>query len=100
MLDNLLKFPEQDDATRTIVMTIAQEKDRKSPPRHINSTDRSNIARPRDLPSLTGLSRTTIWRLERAGDFVKKIRLSAGAVGYRISEIQNWLDSRQTVAED
>ncbi len=55
------------------------------------------IIRPRNLPAEIGISRTSIWRLERAGDFPKRIRLSAGAVGYRRDEVQAWLDSRQTV---
>jgi prophage regulatory protein len=55
------------------------------------------IVRPRDLSAETGLSRTSIWRLERAGDFPKRIRLSAGAVGYRRAEVEAWLKSRQTV---
>jgi len=55
------------------------------------------IIRPRNLPAITGISRTSIWRAERAGDFPKRIRLSAGAVGYRMTEIQEWLNSRQTV---
>lgn len=52
------------------------------------------IIRPRNLPAIVGLSRTSIWRLERAGDFPKRIRLSAGAVGYRRAEVEAWLDSR------
>ncbi len=54
------------------------------------------ITRPRDLPKKTGLSKTTCWRLERAGDFPKRIQLSAGAVGYRTAEIETWLVSRQS----
>lgn len=55
------------------------------------------IIRPRNLPAETGLSRTSIWRLERAGDFPKRIRLSAGAVGYRRAEVHAWIESRQSV---
>jgi len=54
------------------------------------------IIRPRNIPSITGLSRTTIWRLERAGDFPKRIRLSVGACGWRLSEVMAWLENRQT----
>lgn len=57
----------------------------------------SEIIRPRELPTETGLSRTTVWRQERTGDFPKRIRLSAGAVGYRRAEVEAWLESRQTV---
>lgn len=55
------------------------------------------IIRPRELPTETGLSRTTVWRQEKTGDFPKRIRLSAGAVGYRRAEVEAWLESRQTV---
>jgi len=56
---------------------------------------REEIIRPRNLPPITGLSRTTTWRLEKIGQFPKRIKLSAGAVGYRLSEVMAWLDSRQ-----
>lgn len=59
----------------------------------------SEIIRPRDLPTETGLSKTTIWRLEKVGGFPKRIRLSAGAVGYRRAEVEAWLANRQTVVE-
>lgn len=55
------------------------------------------IIRPRNIPTVTGLSRTSIWRLERAGNFPHRVQLSAGAVGWRMSEVQAWLDGRQIV---
>lgn len=57
------------------------------------------ILRPRDLPAFTGLSRTTIWRLERDGKFPKRVRLSAGAVGYRRSEVEAWQAGRPSVVK-
>ena len=53
------------------------------------------IIRPRDLPQITGLSRTTIWRLEKCNDFVKKIRLTQTSVGYRRSDIERWILDRE-----
>ena len=41
-----------------------------------------------------GLSRSTIWRLERQGLFVKRRRLSANAVGWPEDEIEAWLRAR------
>jgi prophage regulatory protein len=95
-----IESSETDDNSKEVSMSITtetclEEKFSKSSP----STKR-NIARPRDLPNLTGLSRTTIWRLERAGDFPKKIKLSAGAVGYFRHELDEWLESRQTGVEE
>jgi len=65
-------------------------------PRRLTPRDTRSITRPRELPVITGLSKTTCWRLEKAGDFPKRIKLSAGAVGYRTSELLTWLESRQT----
>ena len=42
----------------------------------------------------TGLSRSTIWRLERRGVFPKHRRLSANAVGWLEAEIDDWVRSR------
>lgn len=55
------------------------------------------IIRPKNLPAITGLSRTSIWRLERAGNFPRRVRLTAGAVGYRRAEVEQWLADRQHV---
>jgi prophage regulatory protein len=52
------------------------------------------ILRERDVRTMTGLSRSTRWRLERAGMFPRKRRLSPGAVGWLESEVVAWLGSR------
>ena len=49
-----------------------------------------------DLIVLTGLSETTLWRLEKAGDFPAKIRLSVRRVGWLRGEVEAWLRSRRT----
>lgn len=43
----------------------------------------------------TQLSETTIWRLERAGKFPARRKLSDNAVGWLRSEIEAWMASRQ-----
>lgn len=55
------------------------------------------VIRPRDLPLICGLSRTTCWRLSKdpTSGFPPKIRLSAGAVGFSRESIENWLKSRE-----
>jgi len=42
----------------------------------------------------TGLSKSTRWRLEKAGDFPQKIQLSPRAVGWRAEEIIQWCKDR------
>jgi predicted DNA-binding transcriptional regulator AlpA len=41
-----------------------------------------------------GISRTTAWRLQQAGDFPKPYVVSPGRVAYRESEVEAWKMSR------
>nr|WP_074745583.1 AlpA family phage regulatory protein [Nitrosospira multiformis] len=43
---------------------------------------------------LTGLSRSSIYRLEALGLFPKRVKLSGSAVGWRGEEIHAWIASR------
>ena len=54
----------------------------------------SRILRARDVCVRTGLSRTTIWRLTRSGDFPAPRRLSANAVGWLERDVELWIESR------
>ena len=42
----------------------------------------------------TGLSRSTIWRLERRGDFPRHRRISANVVAWVETEVVDWIRSR------
>lgn len=42
----------------------------------------------------TGLSRTTIWRLERHGDFPRHRRISTNAVAWAEHEVSDWIRSK------
>ena len=53
-----------------------------------------NILRTRDVTRVTGLSRTTVWRLERAGKFPSRMRLGENSVGWLEEEVQSWIESR------
>ena len=50
--------------------------------------------RARDVQARVGLSRTTIWRLVRVGQFPAPRRLSANAIGWLASEVEAWIASR------
>ena len=47
----------------------------------------------------TGLSDTTIWRLEKMGEFPGRRRLSRSAIGWLESEVCAWLESRPAAAQ-
>ncbi|MDA3969740.1 MAG: AlpA family transcriptional regulator [Desulfobulbaceae bacterium] len=52
------------------------------------------IVRAKELHELTGLSRTTIWRMERKGEFPSRVPLSGNSVGWRYSEVMEWMKLR------
>jgi len=43
---------------------------------------------------MTGLSRTTIWRLENKEEFPRRVSLGANSVGWRLSEVKRWVKGR------
>ena len=47
-----------------------------------------------EVHALVGLSRTTIWRMERAGQFPRRVLLSARAVGWQECELKAWVARR------
>jgi prophage regulatory protein len=52
----------------------------------------NKIIREPELLKLVGLSRTTLWRRERAGDFPRRRQLSSRSVGWVLSEVLQWID--------
>lgn len=44
----------------------------------------------RRVKDLTGISRTTAWRLQNAGVFPRPVQISPGRVGWRESEVTAW----------
>lgn len=59
-------------------------------------TDR--YVRKPEISQLTGLSISTIWRLERFSDFPKRRQLGPNSVAWLESEIQDWINSRTPVS--
>ena len=45
----------------------------------------------------TGLSRSTVWRQVKAGEFPAPLQISGNSVGWLASEIQEWVASRPRV---
>jgi len=55
------------------------------------------ILRINEVAKQVGLSRTTIWRLERQCAFPPRRRLGPNAVGWLADEIEEWIRSRAPV---
>ena len=74
-------------AVRNAVVSAEAEK------RAAASTDR--MLRVAEVMRLTGLGRTTLWQLERAGRFPQRVRpLGNRAVRWRESEVRRWIAER------
>lgn len=60
-------------------------------------TQQQTILRMSELPAILGISTATINRLRAAGKFVKPIRLGEQAIGFKKSEIDEWVENRPLV---
>ena len=57
------------------------------------------IVRERERREITGLCRTTAYMMERRGEFPRRVLLTGGRVGWRVSELEAWIRSRRPVVE-
>ncbi|KJY90369.1 MULTISPECIES: helix-turn-helix transcriptional regulator [Pseudoalteromonas] len=58
------------------------------------STKQDRILRLEEVTQMVGLSRTTLWRMERKGAFPSRIPLSSRSVGWRSIDIENWMKNK------
>lgn len=71
---------------------VVEPKPQMSPSAPRNERD---VVSRAELGRLTGLSSTTLWRMETDGRFPARVRLSHKRVGWRRSEVAAWLAERQ-----
>jgi prophage regulatory protein len=57
--------------------------------------DSDRIARERERREISGLCRTTAYELEKRGLFPRRVELTGGRVGWRVSELDAWVKSRK-----
>jgi len=50
--------------------------------------------RKRELLRSTGLSDSTVWRMEKDGCFPRRIQLGGNSVGWLESEVNEWIMSK------
>jgi len=58
------------------------------------SVTNDRIVRAKEVVEMTGLSRTTIWRMERYKSFPARVSLGKNSIGWKLSDIQKWVDNR------
>jgi len=59
----------------------------------------STIDRLPDVKARTGLSRSTIYKLESEGKFPQRIKLGERAVGWRSNDVDTWIATRVSAGE-
>jgi prophage regulatory protein len=55
---------------------------------------REQVLRWVELKEKIRLSRSTVWRMEKAGKFPKRRQISPNSVGWLSSEVDQWLTER------
>lgn len=55
--------------------------------------------RLREVERITGLSKSTVYRLEALGTFPKRVKLSDRASAWKVSEVVQWLAERPRAAQ-
>jgi prophage regulatory protein len=57
------------------------------------------LIRRKQLLGLIGLSCTTQWRMEKAGQFPARVKLGTGSVGWHLVEVEEWVRGRERVVK-
>ncbi len=50
--------------------------------------------RPEEVRAMLGVSRTTLWRMVRAGGFPRPVLISERRRGYLLDDVQAWAQAR------
>jgi len=62
--------------------------------------DEERIVREADRRYVTGISRTKAWELEKVGAFPKRVRLGNRSVGWKLTELREWVNQQPRVVND
>lgn len=65
-------------------------------PASTGATKTPAVISMKQVQLLTGLGRSTVWRLVSDGRFPAKVQLSNGRVGWIESQVAQWIESRQS----
>ena len=61
-----------------------------------NQLNIDRVMSPRQVVCAIGISRTSLYRLMAVGDFVKPIRLSKRRIGFKVADVNAWVDGRNS----
>ena len=58
------------------------------------------LIREAECRRTTGLARVTRWRLERRGQFPKRVEILPGVIGWDSEEIEAWVEARVAARDE
>lgn len=61
----------------------------------IEIVSKLRIVRAAELTKLLGISSTSLWRWRQNGDFPQPIALGSRMVGWKVIDIESWLDANK-----
>jgi prophage regulatory protein len=64
----------------------------------MNNSMEDRLIRLKEVLRMTGLSRTSQWRFETKGLFPARRRVSQNIVAWKLSEVQDWINSKELAA--
>lgn len=64
----------------------------------MNTATEDRIMPPKAVMAKTSLSRTTIWRMSRRGEFPAPVRLTSNRIGWSLNAVEAWLADRMAEA--
>jgi len=83
------------DTLNQITPSTTKEAARRATQGQRDEAEADRILRDGEVCALTGISRTTRWRLIREGRFPKPVRLTSTAIGWRASSVAQWIAERE-----
>jgi len=79
------------------LIAIEQGNSRASQPTHGLIEDELRFLRPKEVAAILGVSRQMLWRMRKAGKFIKPVKITDYCVGFRSDELLCWMNDRQLV---
>lgn len=65
-----------------------------------NTTSSDRLIRPKNAAAMLGVSKKQLYIIARQEDFPEKIQIGSRAVGWRLSDLKAWIDSRSLKKEE
>jgi len=61
----------------------------------MNKTTNHQLITRQQVCELLTINNTTLWRIEKNGDFPKKILIGSRRIAYKSAEVEEWINKQQ-----